>query len=439
MAVVSEIGAEERESSAWLRAHAALLKLAKRRAGLDFDEGLWLLAALRCRAHAQLGYGSHAEYAERLFGYSPRLTSEKLRVAEALEDLPDLAGELREGKLSFSAVRELTRVATRSTERAWLEAARDKTVREVEQLVSGHRPGSRPDDLADSAAKRHVLRFEVSGETLAVFRDALARVRRDAGGPIDEDAALLLLAREALGGPREEGRASYQVALTVCERCLRGQQLGKGELFDVAPEVVAMAACDCQFVGDARSGAHVGPSTSAQAASDANRGGVTRAGTDQRRARAKQDIPPSVRTRVRRRDNGRCVVWGCRHAVFVDVHHLNPRSEGGTHDPENLVTLCTAHHRACHDGAIVIAGTPSIGLRFEHADGTPYGTLRSPELPDVRAQVCRALKRMGFGQNAAKQAVLRVPANAGASIDLVLRTALQFATEAHFIGSATKV
>jgi hypothetical protein len=107
----------------WRRAHEELVRLAEKRAGLDFEEGRWLLRAFRSGAHVRLGYGSFNEYAERLFGYGSRLTQEKLRVAEALEALPETARELQSGHVSFSAVRELTRVATPSTEREWLEAA----------------------------------------------------------------------------------------------------------------------------------------------------------------------------------------------------------------------------------------------------------------------------------------------------------------------------
>ena len=47
-------------------AHAALVRLARSRAGLDFDEGVWLLAALRSEAHVRLGYGSFvAEFRRR--------------------------------------------------------------------------------------------------------------------------------------------------------------------------------------------------------------------------------------------------------------------------------------------------------------------------------------------------------------------------------------
>ena len=52
----------ERESAGgWQRAHEELLRLAEQRAGLDFDEGRWLLSALRLGAHLRLGFGTFAE------------------------------------------------------------------------------------------------------------------------------------------------------------------------------------------------------------------------------------------------------------------------------------------------------------------------------------------------------------------------------------------
>jgi hypothetical protein len=179
----------------WQVAHERLGRLARTRAGLDEEEGRWLLAAFRQQVHARLGYGSFSEYAGRLFGYGARLVQEKLRVAEALEGLPAMTRALQSGGICWSAVRELTRVATAGTEAHWLGASQGKTVREVEKLVVGLGPGSRPTDERDPDMARHVLRFEVTGEVLATVREALARVQRDAREALDDDAALLLLAR----------------------------------------------------------------------------------------------------------------------------------------------------------------------------------------------------------------------------------------------------
>src|SRR3954454_7182046 len=263
MASAAVIGFEGVHAAvSWRRAHDELVRLSAKRAGLDFEEGRWLLRAFRSGAHRELGYGSFHEYTERLFGYGPRLTQEKLRVGGALEGLPETAEELKAGTLSFSAVRELTRVAVPATEREWLRAARGRTVREVEELVSGQRAGSRPGDVPDASARRHVLRFEVSGEALASFREAMAKIRREAGEALDDDAAILLFSRIVLEGTRDEGRSSYQMALTVCKRCRRAEQQGRGELVQVSQAALEMAECDGQHLGHVETGfeasAHVG-------------------------------------------------------------------------------------------------------------------------------------------------------------------------------------
>jgi hypothetical protein len=258
---------EPRRGPDWQRAHEELRRLARARAGLDFEEGQWLLAAWRGGVHGRLGYGSFREYIERLFGYGSRLVQDKLRVAEALEQVPVLARALQDGQACWSVLRELTRVATPETEAEWLAAAAGRTVREVEQLVSGHGPGSRPGDPCDTAARRHVLRFEVSAEVLASMREALSKLRRDAGEPLDDDAALLLMARAILEGPSDSGKSSYQLALTVCEHCRQGTVQGSDEPIQVEPEVVEMAACDAQQLGrldQARMDAHAGVHASAR-------------------------------------------------------------------------------------------------------------------------------------------------------------------------------
>src|SRR3982751_4301660 len=104
MAQAMAVGFEGiRDDVSWRRAHEELVRLSVKRAGLDFEEGRWLVRAFRSGAHLELGYGSFHEYTERLFGYGPRLTQEKLRVAEALEALPETAEELKAGALSWSA------------------------------------------------------------------------------------------------------------------------------------------------------------------------------------------------------------------------------------------------------------------------------------------------------------------------------------------------
>ncbi len=585
------VGAGEpvEEKVEWMTAHEALSRLAKRRAADDAEEGRCLLAALRSAAHVHLGFGSFGEYVERLLGYKARSTQEKLRVAEALESLPLTARALDRGELHWSCARELTRVAVAESELAWLEAARGKTVHQLEALVAGKSVGDGPSAPSRGELQRHVLRFEVAGETLALFREAMNQLRRSSGGSLDDDSALLLMARHVVGRPSESGRASYQIALSVCPDCGGARQQAGGQLVPVGAEIAAMAACDSQHWGllhncaendgaaanahgatrasarrrfprpaalgrsherhygrtrqqddqagakqDDQAGAkqddrrgvqpaehpgalpaehpgalpaeHAGalPAEHPGALSDDRRGvqaaehpgalsdgprgvqaaehpgalpaehpggrqcsSTPRAGeadrqlscrigrqpgrqshassnvnasagnlqnerpaaerdldrvggprahppsqsppSKQQRARvggrAKQTITPATRRAVLLRDQHRCTVPGCRNALFVDLHHIELRSEGGGRDADNLITVCAAHHRAAHRGELHISGSARTGVRFRHSDGSQYGAAANPHVAQTRAKVFLALRGLGFRERDARRAL----------------------------------
>jgi hypothetical protein len=415
----SDCADTEGEIFDWKHAHAELVRLAALRASLDWDEGCSLLSALRFGAHLKLGFGSFVEYVERLFGYRPRFTQERLRVAEALEELPELGRALRDGELSWSAVRELTRVATLTTEQSWIAAARGRSMRDLEKLVSGRKPGDRPSDPASPEAKRHTLRFDVSAEVLATFRDAMAKLRRDTGGKLDDDEALLLMARQVLGGPSDAGRSSYQVSVSVCEHCRQSYQQSAGERIEITAEIVAMAKCDAQDVG------HTGHTHVDAPAGDGSPSAAAP-------TRVTQSIPPAVRRRVLERDGRKCSVPGCRQSQYLDLHHVKPRAEGGDHEPEWLITLCGVHHRAAHVGSLVVSGSYSGGFGFRHADGKRYGSVVSAEICELRQKVFLGLKGLGFRESDARKALEAVVARAGGSGQLtaeaLLRQALSVLT-----------
>jgi hypothetical protein len=420
------------ESSDWLAAHEALSRLARERASADAEEGRWLLAAFRARAHLHLGFGGFGEYVERLFGYKPRSTQEKLRVAEALEGLPALAQALEQGALHWSVVRELTRVAVAGTEHEWRDLARGKTLRQVEASVAGKRPGDAPAARSDPALLRHVLRVEMSAEALALFRDARSELRRRSGEALDDEAVLLEMARSVLQGPKDEGRANYQIALSVCPDCGRGRQAANGEWLPVGADVVELARCDGQLLGtelppQADEPIDAGP----HAAGGADPAGATPgpAASAPAGARAKQTIPPALRRAVLQRDRRRCRVPGCNNASFLDLHHVQLREDGGTNSADNLLTLCGAHHRAVHRGLLSITGR-AHAASFRHADGSTYGGATDPRAVDVCAKVHSALRHLGFREAEARRALeaarsdARTQAAAQPTAEALLRAAL---------------
>src|SRR5262245_27605061 len=113
----------------WKEADRQLRTIAAKRAGLDADEARWLMIAKRARVHEQLGFGSFREYVERVLQLQPHTAIDRIRVAEALEELPEIRDALAVAVCSYSAVRELTRIATPETEVAWLEATAGRCVR----------------------------------------------------------------------------------------------------------------------------------------------------------------------------------------------------------------------------------------------------------------------------------------------------------------------
>src|SRR5689334_303995 len=96
----------------WQVVDRALRRIAGRRAALDAEEARWLREAEALQIWKPLGMVSALDYLERVLGYAPRTAHDRLRVARALGELPRLAAALASDDLTFSAVRELTRVAT---------------------------------------------------------------------------------------------------------------------------------------------------------------------------------------------------------------------------------------------------------------------------------------------------------------------------------------
>lgn len=132
-----------------------------------------------------------------------RDTRDRLRVAEALLALPSTTAALAAGELPYTAVRALTAVLKPANESAWLEHVKGRTVREIETMVSGHAPGDLPGDPADPDLRTFTLRFELSPEDFALYRDARREVVRNAGHELTEagDPAVGPAARHAPRSP----------------------------------------------------------------------------------------------------------------------------------------------------------------------------------------------------------------------------------------------
>ncbi|MEO8840745.1 MAG: HNH endonuclease [Kofleriaceae bacterium] len=334
----SNVDAMVLDGDDWREIDRELRSIAKRQRALDAEEAALLCVVARQQIWRQFGCATMLEYLELIFGYGPKVGHERVRVALALDTLPELREALANGDVSYSALRELTRVVTPNTQQAWLAAVRGKSVRQIEDLVRTHRKGDLPTDPGDPDLKPRRLMFEVSTATDALLREARRALADERGRFIEDDEFLAAMAAALLEGGTSDtdpGRAKHQVRVTTCDLCSQTYFEGGGRKIAVDDADAARAECDAQRIG-----------------------------TDQR---ATQDIAPKTRRDVLHRDGGKCTVPRCRSARFIEVHHIVPCSEGGSHDALNLTSLCDGHHKNLHDGKLVLSGTaPNISVRFVH-------------------------------------------------------------------------
>ncbi len=133
------------------------------------------------------GCTSCAEWLGWRTGLEPGAAREHVRVARALADLPKLSDAMRRGKVSYSKMRAVTRVATPETEDDLLNVALSGTAAHVEKIVRAWRRTDRQAEQAEDR-RRHetrslrtwvdengmvVVRGRLSPEVGAVVRRAL--------------------------------------------------------------------------------------------------------------------------------------------------------------------------------------------------------------------------------------------------------------------------
>jgi hypothetical protein len=328
----------------WVEVDRRLREYARHRASLDAAEAFDLLRAEQLKLHFLCGFATMYEYLERKLGYGPHAARERMRVARSLARLPQTTAALARGELTYSAVRELTRVATAETEASWLAAAEGKAVNQIERLVAGHQPGDQPEDPTHPDLRPRVVRIELPPEVYALWRQARSVIAAERGAEISDADFVESLCRAAIIPGTGTAGPSHQIAYQQCPDCRRATQNGAGREIDIAPEVFERASCDAKVLGSLE------------------------ATTPER---ATTTVTPRLREQVFARDHHRCTVPGCRSARNLDIHHLVPQAQGGKHELWNLTLLCSGHHAALHDGLLVMQGEAPYGIQVQWVYGPP--------------------------------------------------------------------
>ncbi|QQR90367.1 MAG: DUF222 domain-containing protein [Myxococcales bacterium] len=302
-------------------------------------------------------------------GMSLGAAREHVRVAHALAELPRVDAQMREGKLSYSKVRAITRVATPANEARLVALALDSSASQLEKICRQYRKLQNLEEATEQGKMerylRHweteegMVRFEVQlpkDETLVLLKalQAAQSEAKETGSDVsagrseersqeisaetpspapstDKSDALLMIAESFLthGAAARPAAEQTQLYVHLKQDVLAEDNGWNAQLEDgsrLAPETFRRLCCDSSLV----------------AVKEDERGHVLDIG------RKTRTIPPAISRALRLRDQG-CRFPGCTHTKFLHAHHIKHWAHGGETKLDNLILLCTKHHRAVHE------------------------------------------------------------------------------------------
>ena len=315
----------------------------------EHDIALLLRKMAQNRVYRALGYISLNDYALQEHTFHSGKTRALLKLADAMIAMPALEEALTSGLLSWTKAREVGRVATSETVGGWIEHAAVVTNRTLEAVVKRSGDGdTAAEALARPQAQEPLRRHTVNGLTHAEYElvtQAITRIRVDSNLTLDEFSpadALVAMARTSMeaANKAEPNNAIYrQLVVHVCADCaaLSGARATHPDSTELS-----MAQCDGEII-DMRPG----PT----------------------RGYKRKTIRPAVRQAVLTRDHDRCSLPTCRNTLWIDVHHIIPKSQGGSHQESNLLSLCGQHHRLLHDGQMALEPSKNGHLIAKFANG----------------------------------------------------------------------
>ena len=351
-------------------------------------------------------------------GMSLPAARERVRVARALPGLPKVSAAFAAGRVSYSKVRALTRVATPANEELLVTYAQSATAAQLETVIAGYRRSQRAEEglEAHRMYERRSLRWWTDDEGFIHFA---GKFPPDDGALIvGELERLVASAGEDDGDAAEPAPAATRVSAETAEAG-RGDAPVVSDRLDAAEPIAARRADALRIMAEtavahgpkaavggdthlvvvhasAEDPADVDTDVADAADPDATVGPqienigrvsaetVRRLGCDAAVVRLVEDtrgrplgvgrtsrtVPHWLRRAVVRRDRGRCRFPSCCVRRFVDAHHIWHWADGGPTDLDNLVLLCRFHHRLVHEVGYSIRVEGPGELTFLRPDAT---------------------------------------------------------------------
>ena len=321
---------------------------------------------------------------------TPGVAREHVRVAKALRRMSTIAELFRRGRLSYSKVREVTRVVDVVDEQRLTELALTATASQLARMISGFRSadGMRISQQTKRKVTWHErddgmveVRARLPKDEAAVLLTAIDAAKDQFGPPSKADPcseqpepapgvgtysnadALVAVARGFLNTAAQD-RSGEDRTLVVVH--VSADNLVR-EGADVPAGTSQPAAAVCHIAG----AGSVEPATAQRLACDNRLLGavIDKHGPVLALGRTRRLVSKAQRRALLMRDQ-MCRYPGCHSTRHLKAHHLVPWILGGRTDLNNLILLCQWHHTAVHEGGVSITQGPD-GWVFTKPDGQP--------------------------------------------------------------------
>ena len=293
-----------------------------------------------------------------------------IAAAHALEGLPRIASAFSTGELGVDKVVELTRFATPETEQGllrWANSVSVACIRRKGDLVL--RPSIEDDREAERSrslswwyteqGRRFGLQADLPAAQGAVVAKALERMAESLPVMPGEEDAL-----------HSEARNADAVVALCSARIARDSDPDRATVVIHAPlQTLLSGNGGCEVEG----GPVIHPETARrllcagriQTVVEDERANPIRLG------RITREPPAWMLRQLRYRDR-ECTFPGCGARRFTQAHHILWWDRGGTTDLDNLLLVCSFHHKLVHEHGWTVRWDGDGPARWFEPDGTPY-------------------------------------------------------------------
>ena len=319
--------------------------------------------------HVGPGLHTPAQYLRWRFGIGHTASNALVRVASRVDELPCAVAALRAGEISLDQAAVIAKHAPTTYDRSATELARSATVEQLTTVVRAYRDpkdggDQKPAPKLGVAIKRDdhggQIRGRLSHDGVDLFEQALNAAREDLFRQRERDA-------RAAAAPGQDpapfdAPTSAEALTAVSESLLRqGEAVHPGaERYLVTYHLHTTPDGRLALTDD--SGRPLPEHERRRVLCDHAGEAVFhgRDGTPLSVGRKTRTISRKLRRAILFRHHRRCAVPGCDSTHGLEIHHIIHWEDGGPTDTGNLLPLCRHHHRAHHQGLLLIEGDADL-------------------------------------------------------------------------------